>query len=71
MEIAVLEAIRELKSLIIKGHADNWMTLKEVQTYTHLSESTIRRYIDKGTLKASQKTGRLLFKRSDVDRFLM
>jgi len=47
-----------------------WLTLKEVAEYTSVSESTIRRAIKKGVLKASDKTGRLLFKVSDVDRWL-
>jgi len=35
-----------------------------------MSESTIRRAVKRGTLKASQSTGKLLFKVSSVDRWL-
>ena len=35
-----------------------------------LSTATIRRYIDKGNLKASKETGRILIKRSRVDEWL-
>ena len=59
-----------LKSIIIDINPDNWMTLKDVCEYTQLSEPTIRRYTRKGTLKVSRKTGKLLFKMADIDRWL-
>ena len=59
-----------LKSIIIDSNPDNWMTLKDVCKYTQLSEPTIRRYIRKGKLKVSRKTGKLLFKMADIDRWL-
>ena len=70
MEIRILELLNEIKSLIIGKMNERWLTLKEVSEYTSLSESTIRRAIQKGVLKSSNKTGRLLFKVSSVDRWL-
>lgn len=70
MEIRILELLSEIKSLIIGKVNERWLTLKEVSEYTSLSESTIRRAIQKGVLKSSNKTGRLLFKVSSVDRWL-
>ena len=70
MEIRILELLNEIKSLIIGKVNERWLTLKEVSEYTSLSESTIRRAIQKGVLKSSNKTGRLLFKVSSVDRWL-
>lgn len=70
MEIKILELLNEIKSLIIGKVNERWLTLKEVSEYTSLSESTIRRAIQKGVLKSSDKTGRLLFKVSSVDRWL-
>ena len=70
MEIRILELLSEIKSLIIGKVNERWLTLKEVSEYTSLSESTIRRAIQKGVLKSSNKTGRLLFKVSSVDRRL-
>jgi len=49
---------------------DEWMSLIEVCDYTKLSSSTIRRYLQKGMIKASMTTGKYLFKRSWVDKFL-
>ena len=70
MEIRILELLNEIKNLIIGKVNERWLTLKEVSEYTSLSESTIRRSIQKGVLKSSNKTGRLLFKVSSVDRWL-
>mgnify|MGYP001213967622 FL=1 len=70
MEIRIVEMLNEIKTLILGKVNERWLTLKEVAEYTSVSESTIRRAIKKGVLKASDKTGRLLFKVSDVDRWL-
>ena len=70
MEIRIMEMLEELKSLVITKHHNKWMNIKEVCNYTSVSESTIRRAIKRGTLKASNQTGRLLFKYNDVDRWL-
>jgi excisionase family DNA binding protein len=70
MEIRAIELLNEIKSLILGKVNERWLTVKEVSDYTSLSESTIRRAIKKGVLKFSDKTGRLLFKVSSVDRWL-
>ena len=70
MEIRIVELLNEIKTLILGKVNERWLTLKEVAEYTSVSESTIRRAIKKGVLKTSDKTGRLLFKVSDVDRWL-
>ena len=53
-----------------KNYIDEWMTIREIKLYTKLSESTIRRYIERGNLKVSNQTGRILVKRSKVDEWL-
>ena len=53
-----------------KKYTDDWMTIREIKLYTKLSESTIRRYIQRGNLKVSNQTGRILVKRSKVDEWL-
>ena len=53
-----------------KKYTDEWMTIREIKLYTKLSESTIRRYIQRGNLKVSKQTGRILVKRSKVDEWL-
>jgi len=49
---------------------DPWLALKDVCEYTGLSPSTIHRATQKGELKVSKKTGKNLFRREWVDRFL-
>ena len=70
MEIRIVEMLNEIKTLILGKVNERWLTLKDVAEYTSVSESTNRRAIKKGVLKTSDKTGRLLFKVSDVDRWL-
>tara|TARA_R100000655_G_scaffold45119_1_gene81966 strand:+ start:1476 stop:1694 length:219 start_codon:yes stop_codon:yes gene_type:complete len=70
MEIRIVELLNEIKTLILGKVNERWLTLREVSEYTSVSESTIRRAIKRGVLKSSDKTGRLLFKVSDVDRWL-
>ena len=70
MEHLLLEKLDEIKS-ILKGRTnDKWLKIDEVCKYSSISDSTIRRAVRRGTLKASTSTGRLLFKKSDVDRWL-
>jgi len=70
-EFAVIEKLDELHKLIINGRAhDKWVNLQDVSAYSSLSESTIRRAVRTGALKASHATGKLLFKISDIDKWL-
>ena len=70
MEIRIVELLNEIRTLIFGKVNERWLNLRDVSEYTSVSESTIRRAIKKGVLKSSNKTGRLLFKVSDVDRWL-
>ena len=70
MEYLILEKLDEIKSILTGKMDDKWLTIKDVTQYSNLSESTIRRASKRGVLNASQSTGRLLFKKSNVDRWL-
>lgn len=70
MQLTILDEIKELKSLILNSHNNRWLTIKEVCHFTSLSVSTIRRAVNKGHLKASHKTGKLLFNHKDINRWL-
>jgi excisionase family DNA binding protein len=70
MEYRILEQLDEIKSILIEKKTDKWMKINNVCDYASLSESTIRRNVKRGALKASTSTGRLLFKKSDVDKWL-
>ena len=49
---------------------DSWLALKDVCDYTGLSPSTIHRATQSGELKVSKKTGKNLFRKDWIDRFL-
>jgi excisionase family DNA binding protein len=66
----VIELLNDIKVLIKDKTVDRWININEVSRYTSVSSSTIRRAVKRGKLKASQSTGKLLFKLSNVDRWL-
>ena len=70
MELRTIELLTEIKGLIQDKVSDRWLCIREVCEYASISESTVRRAVRKGSLKASQQTGRLLFKVSSVDSWL-
>lgn len=70
MKIAILEELREIKSLLTKKVSNRWITLNELCDFVSLSPSTCRRAINRGELKVSRKTGKLLFNIEDVKRWL-
>ena len=70
MEYKILEELREIKALLTSNVPDKYLDMRQAVEYTSLSESTIRRAINKGELMCSQKTGKLLFKHSSLDKWL-
>ena len=66
----ILDMLEEIKDLIKDKLSDRWLNIGEVASYASVSESTVRRAVKRGTLNASQVTGKLLFKVSWVDRWL-
>ena len=53
-----------------KDVIDSWLTVRDVCEYTNLSPSTIYRATQLGNLKVSKRTGKNLFRREWIDRFL-
>ena len=70
MYYKILEEIRDLKSMVHGKLTDRWLTITDVTHYTSLSDSTIRRAVRKGELKCSKRTGKLMFKTNEVERWL-
>jgi len=68
--IASQKILKELKGLILNKATDRWLSISEVINYASVSDSTVRRAVKRGTLKASKSTGKLLFKISNVDAWL-
>ena len=49
---------------------EKYLTIKDVADFCSLSVPSIRRYVQKGELKCSKKSGKLLFWIIDVKRWL-
>ena len=71
MELRLLELLQEIKSLITnKPKSDNWLDITAAAKYCSVSRSTLRRHISQGSLSASNKTGKTLFKLSSLEAWL-
>jgi len=71
MEFRVIEKLNEIL-LILKGKAvpDGWMDIGQVSEYSSMSKSSVRRSCQDGRLKYSDKHGKFLFRKSDVERWI-
>ena len=66
----ITEMFGEILKYIKRDRPDEWLNISQAAQYAKLSEQTIRRYSKFGSLKVSKKTGRLLFQKSNLDRWL-
>ena len=66
----ILNKLNEILKYVKGTDPSRYMTIKEVSDFCGISDSTIRRNVQKGSLKCSNTTGKLLFKVRDVERFL-
>ena len=68
--LAVMEKLDSLVEKIDNKLGDRWLTTREASQYSGLSYKTIHRAICKGVLKVSQTTGKNLFRKSWLDRWI-
>ena len=68
--VIIQEMFSEILKAIKRDRPDEWLNISQAAQYAKLSEQTIRRYVRSGSLKASKKTGRLLFQKSNLDHWL-
>ena len=70
--IPILERLDRIESIVTDRSSKNdpLMTLKDVSNYARVCEATIRRAIHKGTIKPFKSSGKKLFRRTDVDKWL-
>ena len=66
----ILNKLNEILSYIKDNNPSRYIDIREVSNQTNLSKSTLRRAVLSGELKCSKKTGKLLFKVEDVERWL-
>ena len=69
MEANITQILKDIKNILKDSNA-RYLSLKEVSEYTSMSQSTIRRAVDKGHLKSSNTTGKILFKITEIERWL-
>ena len=70
-EIApIMERLDNIQKKLDSKHINRYLSINQVCDLTSLSQSTIRRAVNKGELKCSRKLGKLLFLESEVRRWL-
>ena len=70
--IPIIERLDKIESLIKKTNTtdDKLMTIKMVAEYSSMSEMSVYRAVQDGTLKVFKDKGKKLFKKADVDNWL-
>ena len=68
--IPIKEQLDRIEKKVGGNYTDPFLSIEQVADYSALSPSTIRRAMQRGKIKCSKSTGKLLFKRSDVERWL-
>ena len=71
MNYQMKDVLDELRNIVQKKSSNIWMDIKEACKYASVSDSTLRRAVRKGTLKVSKRTGKLLFKREWLNKWLV
>ena len=67
----IVELLKEIKALVLgKQPVDGWMDISQVSEYSSMSRSSIRRSCQDGRLKYSDKHGKYLFRKSDVEDWI-
>ena len=67
---SLAEQLDRIEEKIDGKHPVQFLDIKQVGELTSLSLSTIRRAVSLGSLKCSRKLGKLLFKQTDVLKWL-
>ena len=67
---SIIERLDRIERKIDGKHPVQFLDIKRVSDLTSLSLSTIRRAVSLGSLKCSRKLGKLLFKQSNVLKWL-
>ena len=68
--LPIIERLDSIQKKLDGRYSNKYLSINEVSELTTLSQSTIRRAVNKGELKCSRKLGKLLFQESDVRKWL-
>ena len=70
-EYRVMELLHEIKTMIMGNQIqDKWMDINKASKYCDVSCATLRRNVKANKLVASQETGKMLFKKSELEQWL-
>jgi len=71
--IPIIERLDKIESLIKKTNTtdDKLMTIKMVADYSSMSEMSVYRAVQRGSLKVFKDKGKKLFRKTDVDSWLV
>jgi len=64
------DILEKIKTLIINSNAKRWLTIKDCVAASTLSDSSIRRSIISGNLKANKVGGKWLVKETWLESYL-
>ena len=64
------DILEQIKTLIVNSNAKRWLTIKDCVATSNLSDSSIRRSIMNGTLRASKVGGTWLIKEIWLETYL-
>ena len=64
------DIIEQIKTLIVNSSAKRWLTIKDCVSTSKLSDSSIRRSIMRGSLKANKVGGKWLIKETWLESYL-
>ena len=68
--LPIKEQLERIEKKLDGNFSNKFLSINQVSKLVSLSPSTIRRSVAKGELKCSRKLGKLLFKESDVRKWL-
>ena len=64
------DILEQIKTLIVNSNAKRWLTIKDCVATSTLSDSSIRRSIMSGNLKANKVGGKWLIKEIWLETYL-
>ena len=68
--LPIIEQLDRIEKKLDGKFSNKYLSINQVAKLTSLSTSTIRRAIQKGTLKCSRRLGKLLFLESDIRKWI-
>ena len=69
MIFKILEKLEQIEKEIYH-RGDRWLDTKQACIHTNVSAKTLERAVTIGELKVSKKTGKNLYRKSELDRWL-